>query len=186
MMLQLALVNRELHFHAKAAEYADQAMAVLKLQQNQKMTNEVKRTHAVLLGEQGDTVKALQLLGACKIQYERQGLQDEIGRTELEMARILRVVGEHEKALAHAKHALAKMGAVDVESARAHFLLAHLTREMGDRKSALSHLQVAMNMFAKNGQTAELLEAMQVSHQLYEEESAFWSVERGTSAALTA
>lgn len=179
MYLHLSLTYRDSNDYKQAAHFSEQAYIIFKSVTNLKLATDVKRSLGVLLGKQGQTEQALEILNECLELYQRDLDSYNQGVTELEMAVLLQVAGDLEVAMKLLQSALAKLGDNELELARTHYLLADLYRQSSDLPTAIQHLNHSLHLYQKQGQSLGLIEAMSLSVKLYEEWESFRQTKYG-------
>ncbi|MBL0385493.1 helix-turn-helix transcriptional regulator [Tumebacillus sp. ITR2] len=169
MYLNLSLSYRDSNDYKKAAYFSEQAYIIFKSQTNMKLATDVKRSLGVLLGKQGQALEALTILEECMEHYLRDGDLYNLGLTELEAAQILHAKGDLEAAIERLHNSLGKFSHNELETARAHHMLADMYRHKRDLPTAIQHLNNSLHLYQKQGQSVGLIEAMSLSVKLYEE-----------------
>ena len=169
MYLSLALSYRDSNDLQKASYFSEQAYTIFKSVTNMKMTTDVKRSLAVVLAKQGQGGEALEILNECIEIYSRSQDTYNIARTQIEMAHVHQLGGEIERAMDMIIQAMPLLEADEVETARAHRLLADLHHARGSLPDAVTHLNRSVQLYQKQGDSVGMMEAMNLSVELYKQ-----------------
>ncbi|MCX7569493.1 helix-turn-helix domain-containing protein [Tumebacillus sp. DT12] len=169
LFLSLSLSHRENGDTSQAIECAEQAFAIFKSVRNADLSLEVKRSLAALAAEQGRHEEATALLIECRNAYSRTYDAHGLGLTMVETARSLHLQGRSEEAIAEVQSAITMLAADELEQAKAHLLLSNMRRERGEIPEAVHHCNIALQAYRKHGQSEHLMEALDLSVQLYDQ-----------------
>jgi len=169
MYLMLSLSYRDKNDYAQASYFSDQAYTIFKSMTNRRMSTDVKRSLAVLLSKQGQFDEAMNLLHECLCEYEQQHDPFHIGLARLELAAVLHHAGHLTDAIAQMNDALPLLAHDELESARAHRLLADLHHAQRDLEGAIAHLNRSVQLYQKQGDSVGMVEAMNLSVALFKE-----------------
>jgi tetratricopeptide (TPR) repeat protein len=169
MYLALALSYREKNDFQKATYFSEQAHTLFKSVANLQMTIDVKRSLAVVLARQGRVEEALPMLYECIENYSRHNDVYNIGLTQLELATVLHQTGQTEHAIPLLEETLEIFAGHELERARAHRLLADMYHMRRDLQGAVTHLNRSVHLYQKLGDSVGMVEAMNLSVQLYKE-----------------
>lgn len=169
LFAKLAMTCREGSDLKQARELAEQSAAILSGLDHVKLSYEVKRSTAVVLAKQGRTEEALRTLEECAEGFTKLYDSFQVGLTQIETASVMLLENRLDEAIALLQNGLTMVSEDDLESAKAHRVLADLYRQKKELPEAIHHLHLAMGLLHKQGQTVEMTEAMDLSVTLYEE-----------------
>jgi len=169
MLLALSLTYHEQNNYEKATFFSDQALATLQGMNQVRLATEVKRSYGILLAKQGQFDDAVSMLNDCLDAYSDSNDAKNIAVTQIELAHVLHSTDEDHQAITLLVDALSQLDDEDMETARAHHLLAKAYRNTADVRGAIHHLHHALNLYQKHGHSIGMTEAMSLSLTLYEE-----------------
>jgi tetratricopeptide (TPR) repeat protein len=169
LFLSLSLSHRAHGDHEKAVECAEQALAILKSIRHSELAIEVKRSLAGLIACQGRHEEAARMLEECRSVYLRTYDAVGLGLTMVESARSLHLQGRTKEAIAEMQSAITMLAADELEQAHAHLQLSQMHLELKEIPEAIHHCNVALQIYRKLGNSEHLIQALDLSVQLYDQ-----------------